>query len=182
MTLCAPVPVETEASTADAVARMLLSADGTLTDLLEAFYQEELRVVLLRQIAAPAEEEVPLLELAPPEPVLKRRIVIKGQRSNATYLYANTCLAVDRLDSQVRRGVLSTDAALGRLWKRYGTESFKEILDARIEPASSFASYFSVSEDVPLIVRQCRVSSGGNPVALLTEYVRYPALTAERQA
>jgi chorismate-pyruvate lyase len=156
--------------------RLLLAADGTLTEMLEALYQEELHVVLVKQHIAPVEQRqgFDLLYLSPVEPVLTRTVVIQGTDSGNAYVYAESCIALNRLDATVRRGLLETDTGLGKLWKRNRVETFKEVLEAGLEPARFLSRYFDVHPEHPLLLRRCRVSSNRKPVALLTEYVRCP--------
>ncbi|HEY6987988.1 MAG TPA: chorismate pyruvate-lyase family protein [Bryobacteraceae bacterium] len=156
--------------------RLLLAADGTLTDMLEALYQEELQVVLLKQHIAPVGQrpEFNLLYVSPAEPALTRTVTIQGVSSGRAYVYAESCIALNRLDPRVRRGLLKTDIGIGRLWKMNRIETYKEVLESGIEAARFLSCRFDVHPDDPLLLRRCRVSSGGKPVALLTEYVRCP--------
>lgn len=158
------------------VQRLLLAADGTLTDMLEALYQEELHVVLLKQHIAPVGQrrEFNLLYVSPAEAALTRTVITQGIGSGKAYVYAESRIALNRLDPRVRKGLLETDIGLGRLWKRNRVETFKEVLDAGIEAARFLSRHFDMHPDDPLLVRRCRVSSDGKPVALLTEYVRCP--------
>lgn len=157
--------------------RLLLTADGTLTDLLEALYQEKLRVVILKQDIAPVgkRQEFSPLYLSSAESVLTRTALIQGTFTRKAYVYAESCIVLNRLDVRVRRGLLETDTGLGRLWKNNRIETFKEVLDARVEIAGPLSRYFEVHTNDALLLRRCRVSCSGRPVALLTEHVRCAA-------
>ena len=177
MAACAWPASEPNCTQPGSLQRLLLAADGTLTDMLEALYQEELRVVLLKQHVAPVgqRQEFNLLYVSPAEPALTRTVIIQGIATGKAYVYAESCIALERLDPRVRRGLLETDTGLGRLWKINRIETFKEVLEAGIEAACFLSRHFDVHPDDPLLLRRCRVSSDGKPVALLTEYVRCPA-------
>jgi chorismate-pyruvate lyase len=168
--------IESEFAFAGPVQRLLLKTDGTLTDLLEALHDEPLRVVLLNQTIVPTERKIDALSLGVGESVLSRKVLIKGQLSGETYIFAKSCIAVDRLDARIREGLLTTTVGLGQLWKRNRVETFKEVLDSGIESAGAISTYFGVSPESPLLARRTRISESGRPVTLITEHVRYPAL------
>jgi chorismate-pyruvate lyase len=159
------------------VRRLLLAADGTLTDMLEALYQEELRVVLLKQHIAPVgqQREFNLLYVSPAEPVLTRTVIMQGVASGKAYIYAESCIALNHLDAKLRRGLLETDTGFGRLWKKNRIETLQGSAGGRNRGCTSSLPLFRcMHPDCPLLLRRCRFSSDGKPVALLTEYVRCP--------
>ena len=91
--------------------RMLLTADGTVTTLLEACTGEPIVTRTTRQ-AGPAtldrmlaatgpwwHPDVQLLELAPAERLIARRVTLRGARSGVAYVLAESLVVPDRLPS-----------------------------------------------------------------------------------
>jgi chorismate-pyruvate lyase len=83
MTTIAPATYDTNLLLAEPIQRLLLTTDGTLTDLLEALNREKLCVVVLKQEIAPVETGISALALTAGEPLLKREVVLKGKASGA---------------------------------------------------------------------------------------------------
>jgi chorismate-pyruvate lyase len=163
--------LEGDIALAEPVQRLLLTTDGTLTDLLEAINLEKTRLVLLEQKIGPAERSIDSLGLTAGEPLLARKVLLQGEQTGETYVYAESVIALARLDERIRQGLLTTNTPLGHLWKKNRTETFKEVLHSGIEFAGELSSYFGINPEAPLLVRKCRVSSGGRPVTLITEHV-----------
>ena len=155
----------------DPLYRLLVATDGTLTEMLEALSLEKMCLVKLGQEIGPATEQVNALDVRPGESLLDRKILLQGEQTNKTYLYARTQLAMDRLEEPVREGLLRTNVPLGLLLKQNRMETFKELLQLRREPARDLSSYFRNDPDTPLLVRTYRVFSGKQPVMLITEHL-----------
>ena len=124
----------------DPLYRLLMTTDGTLTEMLEALSLETMYLVKLGQEIGYTSECVDALDLAPGESLLDRRILLQGEQTKKTYLYARTQLAMDRLEEPVREGLLRTNVPLGLLLKQNRMETFKELLQLRREPARSSAA------------------------------------------
>src|SRR5688572_17449884 len=85
-----------------ALQRILLTTDGTVTDILEAFSGESVRVVKLFQEAKRIDHAVPALQLPWGENVLRRKILLQGRMSLVNLIYAESIIALDRLTERVR--------------------------------------------------------------------------------
>src|ERR687886_2949251 len=81
--------------------RVLLITDGTVTDVLEAYSGEPIRVVKLAQSLGAADAETPELDLAPNERVLRRSILLQGTISGRNMLHAESVISPDRLPPEV---------------------------------------------------------------------------------
>jgi chorismate-pyruvate lyase/acyl carrier protein len=155
--------------TLSAFQRILLTTDGTVTEILEAFSGESIRVVKLHQDVINLERAVASLELPWGEPVLRRSILLQGHMSLVNFLYADSIIALDRLTEGVRDGLLNSKKGIGMLILEHRIETFKEILDCGIEPASGLAQYFQVEPEASIIHRTYRMLSGGRPIMVITE-------------
>jgi chorismate-pyruvate lyase len=155
--------------TLSAFQRILLTTDGTVTEILEAYSGESIRVVKLHQDVTILERAVASLELPWGEPVLRRSILLQGHMSLVNFLYADSIIALDRLTDGVRDGLLTSKKGIGMLILEHRIETFKEILDCGIEPAAGLAEYFQVEPEASIIQRTYRMLSGGRPIMVITE-------------
>ena len=156
--------------------RLLLTTDGTLTNMLEAVNLERICLLPLAQRIYQTEQQIDSLALEPGESVMQRQVLLKGERTGKTYVYADSLIAMRRLDARIREALLTTNTPIGRLWKENRIETFKEVLQFGTDVARERSFYFEKSADTQLLVRKSRVASGGKPVALITEHLRYDSV------
>jgi chorismate-pyruvate lyase len=143
--------------------KILLTTDGTLTQLLEIFTGEKISVQKLGHelvTGAPAS-----LEVSPAEPVLSRRILLRGV--TRPYMYAHSWLVLSRMPSGMQDAILQTGTPIGQLWKAARLETFREIVDFRRERDTEIAALFGVDE--VLLSRSYLISTGGAPMGLIVE-------------
>jgi chorismate-pyruvate lyase len=157
--------------------RLLLTSDGTVTDMLQAICREGIHARKLVQEIQPAVRRIDALDLGPGELLMSRCVVLQGDRTGTNYIYADSSIAIDRLDVRFRQGLLKSDTPIGRLWRHNRVEIFKEIICVSNQPAGHLAGHFGTGADTNLPVRTCRVYMGGRPAMLITEYFS-PALAA----
>nr|MDP9127381.1 chorismate pyruvate-lyase family protein [Pseudomonadota bacterium] len=108
--------------------RVLLTTDGTLTDILEAFLLEPIGLIKLEQTMALAAQHDD--ELAPEtgENFLERKILLRGSKSARNFVYAESTIAIGRLAAALGQALLHSDTPLGRLWLEHRLETFKELI------------------------------------------------------
>jgi len=155
--------------TLSAFQRILLTTDGTVTEILEAFCGESIRVVKLFQEVSLLDRAISSLELPWGRHVLRRSILLQGRMSLVNFLYADSVIALDRLDPGVRDGLLQSKKPIGTLILEHRIETFKEILDCGREPAGPIAHYFEIDETTSVIFRSYRMITHGRPIMLITE-------------
>jgi chorismate-pyruvate lyase len=149
--------------------RILLITDGTLTEILEAYFCERISLVKLSQRVIAATTSDTLLDPIPGESLIERKILLQGERTGTNYVYAESLVAVDRLPSAFREG-LNSHTPLGRLWLEHRLETFKQMHEVHCQPADGLCHYFEHAEPEPLLVRTYRVLSGGRVVMVISEY------------
>lgn len=149
--------------------RILLTTDGTLTEILEAYFLERLQLIKLSEEFVRQEGPLRQLDLRGGESVIVRRILLQGEQSRRTYIYAESLIVLDRLDAPIRHKLLHTQTPIGRIWIESRLETFKEFIRAQREPAEDLGEYFRIDEDEPLISRTYRVIAKGLPVMMITE-------------
>lgn len=156
--------------------RLLLTSDGTLTDMLQAICRERINARILAQDVGPAVCRIDPLAVEPGELLMNRRVLLQGDRTVTSYICADSTIAITRLDVRFQQGLLTSNAPIGRLWRDHRIEIFKEILGLANQPAGTLAPYVGTNVDTSLPVRTCRVFVAGRPVMLITEHF-LPALT-----
>lgn len=149
--------------------RILLVTDGTVTEILEAFTGESMRLIKLYEEVATLDEPLPALNLAATERVLRRQILLQGKMSLTTYTYADSFIAVDRLDEALRRALLESHKPIGFLIQEQRMETFREILGCGREPAGPIARHFELDPSDGMIWRTYRVFFRGEPIMQITE-------------
>jgi len=144
--------------------KALLVTDGTVTQLLEVFAGEKMRVQKLGQSmvsGGPA-----LLAVGDHEPVISRRILLRGDRR--VYLHAESWLVPARMPADVQEALTHTDMPIGQLWKAARLETFREIVDFRRESNPEIAKL--LGGDARILSRSYLVFTGGRPMSLVAEH------------
>src|SRR5882724_4045688 len=130
--------------------RILLATDGTVTDLIALITGEPIRVKRLEQWIR---KETPPEKLACEHSVelLTRKILLSGPSKN--YLYAESLFVFERLSPAIQRQLLTTDRPIGLMWKEERLESYREIIEQKIEPCPEIAAHFDLDESAPFASR-----------------------------
>lgn len=162
----------------EALQRILLSTDGTVVQILEAFFRDPIRLASHVQFLAPISPTDVDLEPTGEETVLRRKVLLQGTRTGRNYISADTTIVVDRLEPPLREDLLSTSEPIGRLLRAHRTETFREMLHMGRRRAESLAGEFGVDADDELLFRIYRILAGGRPIMLLAEHFPAANLTA----
>jgi len=149
--------------------RIILTTDGTLTEILEAYLSEKIRLVKLSETIESMTQDNLLLDICNGQEVIERKILLQGKISRNNWIYAESILVPDRLDEKLKNGLLVSQEPMGRLWLEHRLETFKEIVDSAREPAEDLADYFKIERSDKLLSRTYRVFSGQRPIILITE-------------
>ncbi|KKO20893.1 MAG: chorismate pyruvate-lyase family protein [Candidatus Brocadia sp.] len=149
--------------------RILLTTDGMVTEMLEAYLWERMKVIKLFQGYFVADNENPFLEIAKGCRVMQRKVLLCGRLSQKNHLYADSIIIPDRLDERIKDSLLNTNKPIGLLILENRLETFREILDCGKEEAEDLADYFNIRRSEFLIFRTYRVFSNRLPIMLITE-------------
>ena len=147
--------------------KVLLTTDGTVTQLLEIYTKEKISVQKLDHAliqGAPAS-----LGVSATEPVLSRRILLRG--ATRPYMYAHSWLVPSRMPQGMQEAILKTDTPIGQLWKAARLETYREIIDFRHGEDAEVGALFGV--DGPFLSRTYLIHSDGAPMGLIVE--KFPA-------
>ncbi len=160
------------------IARLLLTSDGTLTDIVQAVFLEPIELVKLSIEQCAATELEESLEIRPSDPLMRRKILLRGGVSGSNYVYAETLIALNSLPEAVREGLVRSGSPIGRLWVQHKLETRKEVLSIWRERAGELGPHFGITADADVLARTYRVFTGGKPSMLISEY--FPATLGER--
>jgi chorismate-pyruvate lyase len=149
--------------------RILLTTDGTVTHMLEAYLYEQIQVVKLSEKLVSLSQDIPLMDLAKGTEVIFRRILLRGRISRRNFIYAESIIAPERLDESFRDELLKTKTPIGKLWFEKRIETFKEIVDSGKEPAKVLANYFGIQPEEDMLFRTYLVLSNRKPTMMITE-------------
>jgi len=149
--------------------RIILTTDGTLTEILEAYLLEKLQVVKLDESMLITTQSILHLELPANQKVISRKILLQGKVSQKNWLYAESIIVLERLEEKFRDGLLKSRIPIGKLWSEHRVETFKEMLALMREPAGEIAEHFEMDQQDKLLCRTYRVFSQRRPVMMITE-------------
>jgi len=149
--------------------RLLLTTDGTVTDIVETHAGERVRVVRLFQGLIEAGEAIPDMDLEADDPILFRKILLQGRITGRNLLYAESVIVPDRLDAPIRDQLLRCELPIGHLIIQNRLETFREILLWGKESADDIAGYFEVPKAEDVIFRSYRIFAGWQPIMMITE-------------
>lgn len=148
--------------------RMILTTDGTLTNVLEAYYLEPIQIIKLQEEPLCIIGENPLA-ISPEHEIIDRITLLQTQQSQQNCLYAESIIIKTHLQTQFTEGLASSNKPIGKLWNEYKIETFKETLYRFVEPAAHLANYFGVKPETLLIGRTYQVISQKQLIMLITE-------------
>ncbi len=149
--------------------RILLTTDGMVTEILEAYLWERMNVIKLFQDYFLLDHDIPSLEAKKGCSVLQRKIVLRGKISQKNHIYAESIIVPDRLVENIRDGLLNSNKPIGLLILENRLETFREILDCGKEEAHELADCFNIKKGDLLIFRTYRVLANRLPIMLITE-------------
>jgi chorismate-pyruvate lyase len=132
--------------TLNSLQRILLTTDGTLTKILEAYLLEEIQMTKLSERSLLTAQDIPFLDLEQGSEVIERKILLQGRISRKNFLYAESLLVPARLDKRFTDELLNSEIPLGKLMLAHRMETFKEILTSSKEPSEELAAFFQLGD------------------------------------
>ncbi len=158
-----------EPSRLSAFQRILLTTDGTLTEILEAYLLEPIQIVkLVEEIVSTNQDILPLALKAGSE-VIERKVLLQGKISRKNFIYAESILVLERLEPKFRDELFKSKIPMGRLWLEHKIETFKEIIDSSQQLAENLSNYFKIQTEDRMLSRTYRVFSNHQPIMMITE-------------
>ncbi|MBW4615268.1 MAG: DUF98 domain-containing protein [Desmonostoc vinosum HA7617-LM4] len=149
--------------------RILLTTDGTLTEILEAYLLEKIQLVKLSEELIRTTKNLPALDLNIDTQVIERKILLQGKISLNNFIYAESIIVPERLEPRLKLRLIESQEPMGRLWLEHKLETFKEIIDTAIETAEDLADFFNIAREDKILSRTYRVFSNKQPIIMITE-------------
>lgn len=149
--------------------RILLTTDGTLTQILEAYLLEKIQLVKLSEKVVIITKPIPALDLDIDTQVIERKILLQGKISLNNFIYAESLIVPERLDNRLNSKLMESQEPMGRLWLEHKLEIYKEIIDSAVETSEDLSDYFNIGRKDKMLSRTYRVFSNKKPVIMITE-------------
>jgi len=154
----------------NAVERMLLVIDGTVTRFLEAYFAEPIEIVNIGETRETLKNEHSWLELSKGEEVVSRRVLLRGEHSARTYASAASLVVPRRVKAAVKKQVGDISQGLGRLLLEGQTEQYRELLWYGKEPPTELPGELRSLATEYSITRTYRIFVNGKPTMLISEW------------
>ncbi len=149
--------------------RILLTTDGTVTHMLEAYLFEQIHVIKLSEKLVSLTQDIPVMELKKGTEIIARKILLQGNISRRNFIYAESIIVPERLDEKFRNELLKTRAPIGKIWLEQRVETFKEILDSGKELANDLSNYFAIEPEENVLFRTYNVLHNRKSTMMITE-------------
>jgi len=146
--------------------KILLTTDGTVTDLIALYTGESIRVKKIGQKMFLSDNRQAIF--CPLEtPLLERTVLLCGARKN--YLYAESVFVVGLLSHSIQYKLLETDCPIGLMWKEEKLDMYRDILGHQTEICDTVAAYFDVPSQTPIISRTYSIYHRNKILGTITE-------------
>lgn len=167
--------IEAQVGRISPVQKFLLGTDGSVTQLLESITGKTVVIQTLVQEIVPADRTAAdHLSIAEGDPVNFRIVEIKTEENGEVLIYAVSHTPVNRLSPEFKDDLMKADIPIGKIIRQHHIEARREILNARVLPASAEAGHlFSVCKNEPLLSRQYQIIHGGKPLIFIEEQFPY---------
>lgn len=148
--------------------RILLTTDGSITAIIEAYTQKSVEVETVVQKVIPADPEIAqLLGISEGEEVNYRVVYLKS--GGEIYAKAVSYTPLKRLENGFREDLMRADIPVGRILKKHGIEARREIKWGKVVADEELAREFGVSAPL-ILVRNYNIIHGGEIMMNITEY------------
>ena len=146
--------IEAQVGRLSPMQKFLLSTDGSVTQILEAITGTEVVIeTRVQQIIAADPITATRLDIGQGDPVNYRVVEIK-RSGGEVLIYAISHTPVSRLSPKFRDDLTRADIPIGRIIQNHRIEARREILNARVSPATEeTARIFSLCGKEPLLSR-----------------------------
>lgn len=149
--------------------RVLLVTDGTVTKSLEAYFQEGIDVEVLLHTDVSSDRSYPEIEVAPADPIVKRRVILRGTLTRSAYAFAETIIATDRIAPEVRRRLAAGRKGIGEVLREGKLETYRELIGIRRADAGEWAVHLGVDRGSGVMIRNYKIYHLGRAAIRIEE-------------
>ena len=175
--------LEQEVGRLSPVQKILLSTDGSVTQMLEVITGSSVRVETHSQHVEPADAETAgVLQCREGEDVNHRVVTIRRDPSGEVLLTAVSHALVARLPTEFREDLMKADIPIGKILLRHRIEARREIREIRASPADpGTAGILGILRGEPVLSRRYEIIHRGAPLLSIREQFPYHAFLDERR-
>jgi len=157
------------------VQKFLLGTDGSVTQLLESITGKRVVIRTLVQKIVTADSIIARnLSIAEGDSINFRIAEIMTENDGEVLIYAVSQAPISRLSPELRDDLMKADIPIGRIINQHHIEARREILSARVLPATEDAArLFSICRNEPLLSRQYQIIHAGKPLIFIEEQFPY---------
>lgn len=146
--------------------KVLLTTDGSVTELLSLYVGEQIRAKKIEQSirlgGAPA-----TLACSPDTQLLHRKIMLVD--STKSHVFAESVFIFERFSKSIQSKLLETDAPIGLLWKQEKVEMYREIIDTSVKQCATISAHFGLLPDTQLLSRTYLLHQNARPFGVISE-------------
>jgi len=153
----------------NAIHRILMSTDGSITAIIEAVTQKKVEVETLEQKVIGADKELAeLLEVNEGDEVNYRVVYLKAD--GEIYAKAISFTPLKRLENSFKEDLMRADIPIGKIMKKHNIEARREIRWSRVEDADSKLAEELGITDKRVISRNYNIIHRGKVLINITEF------------
>ena len=167
--------METQVGRISPVQKFLLGTDGSVTQILESITGKKVVIRTLVQKVVPADRAAAdNLSIAEGDPVNFRIVEIRTEESGEVLIYAISHTPINRLSPAFKDDLMKADIPIGRIIKQHHIEARREILSARVTPATDeMGRVFAICKNEPVLSRQYQIIHAEKPLIFIEEQFPY---------
>jgi chorismate-pyruvate lyase len=157
----------------NAIHRILMTTDGSITGIIEAITQKEVKVETVDQRIISADGKITeLLNVNYGEKVNFRVVYLKVE--NEIFAKAISYTPLSRLEQRFRDDLMRADIPIGKIMKKHGIEARREMNWRKITRADSkLAGELDIKEGSLVLIRNYNIIHRGEVLINITEF--FPA-------
>ncbi len=153
----------------NAIHRILMSTDGSITAIIEAVTQKKVEVETLEQKVVRADKELAeLLEVNEGDEVNYRVVYLKAD--GEIYAKAISFTPLKRLEDRFKEDLMKADIPIGKIMKKHNIEARREIRWSRVEDADPKLAEELGINDKRVISRNYNIIHRGKVLINITEF------------
>lgn len=152
----------------NAIHRILLTTDGSVTTIIEAFTQKSVRVeTILQKIVKANLEIAKKLDIPEGEDVNYRVVYLKVE--DEIYAKAISYAALKRLENSFKDDIMRADISIGKILKKHNIEARREINWGTVIHDEKLARELGC-ESTAILVRNYNIIHKGRILMNITEF------------
>ena len=157
------------------VQKFLLGTDGSVTQILESITGKKVVIRTLVQKIIPADRAAAdNLSIVEGDPVNFRIVEIRTEEGGEVLIYAVSYTPINRLSPAFKDDLMKADIPIGRIIRQHHIEARREILNARVLPATDeMGRIFAICKNEPVLSRQYQIIHAEKPLIFIEEQFPY---------